>query len=76
MLSHEWGELEALCERISDLRHRYTAAQKTKNTGLIESITADLRRLNHQRESLVQHISARLGSVAADGSETTRTAAG
>jgi hypothetical protein len=66
MLSHEWRELEVLCERISDLRHRYAAAQRTKNSGLVEGLKEDIRRTRRQREMLVQHISARLGSVAAD----------
>ena len=66
MLAHEWRELEVLCERISDLRYRYAAAQRTKNTGLIEGLKDDLARARRQREPLVQHISARLGSVAAD----------
>ncbi len=68
MLSHEWRELEVLCERISDLRHRYAAAQRTKNSGLVEGLKEDIRRARRQREMLVQHISARLGSVAADRS--------
>jgi len=41
MLTHEWRELEVLCERISDLRHRYFAAQRTKNVGLIEGLNLD-----------------------------------
>lgn len=66
MLSHEWRELEVLCERISDLRHRYAAAQRTKNVGLLEGLRADIALARRQRELLVQHISARLGSAAAD----------
>lgn len=66
MLAHEWRELEALCERISDLRHRYAAAQRTQNTGLIEGLREDLAKAGRQRELVVQHISARLGSAAAD----------
>jgi hypothetical protein len=66
MLSHEWRELEVLCERISDLRHRYTAAQRTKNVGLLEGLKDDLSHARRQREMLVHHISARLSSVAAD----------
>lgn len=65
MLAHEWRELEALCERISDLRHRYAAAQRTQNTGLIEGLREDLAKAGRQRELVVQHISARLGSAAA-----------
>ena len=66
MLSHEWRELEVLCERISDLRHRYVAAQRTKNVGLIEGLKDDIAKARRQREFLVQYISARLGAVAAD----------
>jgi hypothetical protein len=66
MLSHEWRELEVLCERISDLRHRYVAAQRTKNVGLIEGLKDDIAKARRQREFLVQYISARLGSAAAD----------
>ena len=62
MLTHEWRELEVLCERISDLRHRYVAAQRTKNVGLIEGLKDDIAKARRQRELLVQYISARLGS--------------
>jgi hypothetical protein len=66
MLTHEWRELEVLCERISDLRHRYVAAQRTKNVGLIEGLKDDIAKARRQRELLVQYISARLGVAAAD----------
>jgi hypothetical protein len=66
MLSHEWRELEVLSQRISDLRHRYTAALKTNNAGLVEGIKADLARARRMREQVVRHISARLGSAAAE----------
>lgn len=66
MLTHEWSELETLCERISDLRQRYAAAQRTQNSGFIEALKADIARATRQREQLVQHISARLGSAAAE----------
>ncbi len=66
MLAHEWRELEVLCERISTLRSRLVAAQKTKNSGLVEGIKDDLMRARRHREMLVHHISARLGSAAAD----------
>ena len=65
MLTHEWRELEVLCQRISDLRHRYVAAQRTKNVGLIEGLKDDIAKARRQREFLVQYISARLGSAAA-----------
>jgi hypothetical protein len=29
MLAFEWRELEVLCDRISDLRHHYAAAQRS-----------------------------------------------
>lgn len=66
MLAHEWRELEVLCGRISDLRHRYVAAQRTKNVGLIEGLKDDITKARRQRELLVQYISARLGSAAAE----------
>ena len=66
MLSHEWRELEAVCDRIGDLRHRLTHAQRTKNTGLLQGLKDSLELAQRQREQLVQHISQRLGSVAAD----------
>jgi hypothetical protein len=65
MLSHEWHELETLCDRINILRHRLTAAHKSQNTGLIEGLKLDITRAKRQRDQLVQHISARLGSVTA-----------
>ena len=78
MLTHEWRELEVLCERISDLRHRYVAAQRTKNVGLIEGLKDDIAKARRQREFLVQYISARLGSAAAapDEPPTARPQAG
>lgn len=66
MLTHEWRELEVLCQRISDLRHRYVAAQRTKNVGLIDGLKNDIARARRQREFLVQYISARLGAAAAE----------
>jgi hypothetical protein len=71
MLTHEWRELEVLCQRISDLRHRYVAAQRTKNVGLIEGLKDDIAKARRQREFLVQYISARLGSAAADVDQAT-----
>lgn len=66
MLTHEWRELETLCERIGDLRGRLAAAQKTQNSGLLEGLKEDLARATRHRELLVYHISARLGSVTAE----------
>ncbi len=67
MLSHEWRELEALCSRISDMRERYAHARRGKtNFGLIESLKDDIEKAVRQRELLVRHISARLGSAAAE----------
>jgi hypothetical protein len=66
MLTHEWRELEVLCERISDLRHRHVAAQRTKNVGLIEGLKDDIAKARRHREFLVQYISARLSATAAD----------
>jgi sigma54-dependent transcription regulator len=66
MLSHEWRELEVLCEKISDLRHRYAAALKTRNAGLVEGLKADLARTKRLRELVVHHISARISWAAAE----------
>jgi hypothetical protein len=66
MLSHEWRELELLCARISDLRHRYAAAIRTSNAGLVEGLKVDLARAKRLREMVIHHISARLGTAAAD----------
>lgn len=65
MLEYEWRELERLCERLADLRHRETFAQRSKNVGLLEGLREDIERTRRQREQLVQHISARLGAVSA-----------
>ena len=64
MLEHEWRELEALCERLSDLRHRQSHAERSKNVGLCEGLREDIARAGRQREQLVQHISARLAAGA------------
>jgi predicted metal-dependent phosphoesterase TrpH len=64
MLEHEWRELETLCERLSDLRHRQAHAERSKNVGLCEGLRQDIARAQRQREQLVRHISARLGSAA------------
>ncbi len=66
MLEYEWRELETLCNRISDLRHRYSFALRTRNVGLSEGLKEDIARLNRQREDVVRHISARLGSASAE----------
>ncbi|HVC54879.1 MAG TPA: hypothetical protein VND95_02935 [Stellaceae bacterium] len=63
MLASEWRELETLCNLISSLRHRYTAAQRSKNTGLVGGLQLQIAHVKQQRERLVQHISARLGSA-------------
>ena len=65
MLEHEWRELEGLCERIADLRHRQSHALRSRNVGLCEGLREDIARAQRQRELLVRHISARLGSAAA-----------
>jgi hypothetical protein len=66
MLSFEWRELETLCDRLSDLRHRYAAAHRAKHGGLVDGLKADITKLRRQREQLVQHIAARLGAVAGE----------
>jgi hypothetical protein len=65
MLAHEWRELEMLYEHLGELRERLAAAYKTGNTGLIEGLGTEIDRLIRQRDQLVRHISARLGSAAA-----------
>ncbi len=67
MLEYEWRELERLCERLADLRHRESFAQRSKNVGLLEGLKQDITRASRQREQLVRHISARLGAVSASG---------
>jgi len=64
MLEHEWRELETLCERISDLRHRQSHATRSRNVGLEEGLIRDIARMRRQREQLVQHISTRLATSA------------
>jgi hypothetical protein len=66
MLEYEWRELERLCERLADLRHREAYAQRSKNVGLLEGLKQDIDRASRQREQLVKHISARLGAVSAE----------
>lgn len=66
MLEYEWRELERLCERLADLRHREAFAQRSKNVGLLEGLKQDITRASRQREQLVHYISARLGSVSAE----------
>lgn len=66
MLEYEWRELERLCERLADLRHREAFAQRSKNVGLLEGLKQDITRASRQREQLVRYISARLGTVSAE----------
>ena len=66
MLAYEWRDLEFLCDRIGSLRHRYAAAERSKNVGLVEGIAADIALAQRQREQLVRHIAARLSAVAAE----------
>jgi hypothetical protein len=67
MLSYEWRELETICERIADLRERYSDARNARNAGLSGSLKEEIDVAQRQRELLVKHISARLGAAAADG---------
>jgi hypothetical protein len=64
MLSFEWRELEVLCDRLSELRHRHAAAQRAKHGGLVDRLKTDIAKLRRQREQLVRHIAARLGTAA------------
>ena len=74
MLASEWRELEALCNRISSLRHRFTAAQRSKNTGLVDGLQLQIAHVKGQRERLVQHISARLGAAVVERQLRSRAA--
>ena len=74
MLSFEWRELEVLCDRLSDLRHRYAAAHRAKHGGLVDGLKGDITKLRRQREQLVQHIAARLGAAAGEGRYPPETA--
>ena len=64
MLSFEWRELEALCDRLSMLRHRYIEAQRVKHAGLMDGLKTEIAKARRQRDLLVHHISARLAVVA------------
>ena len=64
MLSFEWRELEALCDRLGELRHRHAAAHRAKHGGLVDGLKAEITKLRRQREQLVQHIAARIGAAA------------
>ena len=63
MLSFEWRELEVLCDRLADLRHRYVAAHRSQHAGLIDGIRTEIAKLRRQREQLVQHIAVQLGAA-------------
>ena len=65
MLSHEWQELEDLSERTTEIRNRWEAAQRSRNVGLIEALKKELDAAHRQRDQLLRHISAHLGSIAA-----------
>jgi hypothetical protein len=66
MLSFEWQELEVLCDRLGELRHRHAAAQRAKHGGLVDGLKAEITKLRRQREQLVQHIAARIGAAAGE----------
>ena len=66
MLSYEWRELETVCQRISELRDRYTHARRSQNQGLLEGLKRDLALARRQREHLVEHISAHLSIAASE----------
>lgn len=75
MLAYEWRELETLCERVSDLRDRFSAARRSRNVGLVEGLKEEIAQAKRQREQLVHHISARLSSAAAEGQHPSNAAA-
>jgi hypothetical protein len=66
MLSFEWQELEVLCDRLGELRHRHAAAQRAKHGGLVDGLKAEITKLRRQREQLVQHVATRLGAAAGE----------
>jgi hypothetical protein len=66
MLSFEWRELEVLCDRLGELRHRQAAAHRAKHGGLADGLKAEITKLRRQREQLVQHIATRLGAAAGE----------
>ena len=60
MLSFEWRELESLCDKLAELRHRYAAAQRIRHTGLVEALKSEIVKARRQRDMLLQHITTRL----------------
>ena len=66
MLSFEWRELEVLCDRLGELRHRHAAAHRAKHRGLVDGLKTEIAMLRRQREQLVQHIAARIGAAAGE----------
>ena len=66
MLSFEWQELEVLCDRLSEMRHRHAAAHRAKHGGLVDGLKAEIAKLRRQREQLVRHIAARIGAAAGE----------
>ncbi len=67
MLSFEWREFEAVVERLAKLRHRYAvaAANRVKHHGLIAGLRKDIVEARRVRDQLLHHITARLGTAAA-----------
>jgi len=65
MLTQEWRELERLCDRTAEMRDRLDLAQRFHNAGVLEALKKDLETARRQREQLIQHISARIGTAAA-----------
>ena len=74
MLSFEWRELEALLERLHLLHDRHAAAQRSHHTGHADGLKKEIARLRRQRDLLVQHISARFGSVVGEHGHRTQIA--
>jgi hypothetical protein len=65
MLSHEWQELEQLSEQITVMRERCEAARRSHHVGQQDALKHDIADAVRRRESLIAHISARFGSLAA-----------
>jgi hypothetical protein len=64
MLSHEWQELEALCDRITELQKNERAACQSHNAGLIAILNGQISSAERHHEHLLRHISTCLESVA------------
>jgi hypothetical protein len=60
MLRSTWRELEELSARIDDLEGRRSAAQSSRNIGLVTMLSEEIVRFERLRERLVSYMSRRL----------------